>query len=102
MATVGSAAWWPVVSSADIFDPEALLGSMEQHTQIVTVDAQPATNLVLVALLEVQPMQQLLFLVRKSCQDLPHMGALFGGHHMRFRVDCGVGDLGRRVVVERG
>src|SRR5690606_3038226 len=56
--------------------PEPVAGAVQQHAQVLTVDAHAAADLVLVALLEEDQAQQVAILRRQRGDDAPHKGKL--------------------------
>src|SRR5262245_43368437 len=89
------------VSSGDVLGLEAQLGSMEEDSEVVAIDPQRPADLVLVALLEEQPLQELPLLGREGREDFPHRLTLFLGDDRFLRADARIPDLTAGIVAKR-
>src|SRR5688572_6060236 len=74
---------------------------MQQHSQVIPVDAEAPADLVLLAFLEKQPVQELALLLRQSSHDGPDMGTVLVQAGGGLGVDARVRQCGPGLLLER-
>src|SRR4029453_12484606 len=80
------------VSSPDVLSLEAQLGAVQKHSQVIAIDTKRPADLILVAFLEKEPIEDLALLGRQSLENGPHVGSFLVACHRRLGVGAFIGN----------
>src|SRR5262245_7249097 len=91
----------PPPLTTDVLRPESKLRPVRQDAQVVAIHVEPPADLVLVQLVEEQPLQEIALLGGKPGHHLAYVRLLFGRGQRGFRACTLVSQLDVGVLVER-
>src|SRR4030095_15085266 len=90
------------VSSPDVLSLEAQLGAVQKHSQVIAVAPKRPADLILVAFLEKEPIEDLALLGRQSLENGPHVGSFLLARHRRLGFGAFSGTSSAHLVIQRG